>query len=79
MQLTKKILGFIVLGLQCQLSVAQITGTTLAENPVFVGVNFHPLGYIIPHSSELKQVDLRNPLGVQLDFGWHLNTQKTWN
>lgn len=53
--------------------------STFIKNPTFFGFNFHPLGYIVPHTSELRQVDLRNPLGLQADFGWHLNTRKSWN
>jgi len=49
------------------------------KNPTFFSFNFHPFGYIIPHTSELKQVALRSPLGLQGDFGWHLNTLKSWN
>ncbi len=49
------------------------------KNPWFWGVSAHPWGYIVPHSSELEAVDLNMPLGLQLEGGWHLNGQKTWD
>lgn len=44
--------------------VAQTKNSSFVSNPFFIGLNFHPIGYIVPHSSELKAVELRNPLGI---------------
>lgn len=47
------------------------------SNPVFLG--FKPqYGFIIPHSTTIKDISHTKPYGMELEYGWILKQKKDW-
>lgn len=44
---------------------------------LYFGLRTH-YGLIIPHSEKIRDISGSNPRGLELDFGWHLTGDKTW-
>ncbi len=46
-------------------------------NPCFIGIK-PQYGFIIPHSESIKDISHSNPYGVEIEYGWHLNSESDW-
>ncbi len=55
-------------------AASQLTG----QNPAFFGLKSH-YGFIIPHSSELKNISNSNPWGLQIEYSKLKLDQKSWD
>lgn len=47
------------------------------SNPTYFGVK-PQYGFIIPHSSTIRDVSTSNPYGVAFEYGWNLVQEKDW-
>lgn len=47
------------------------------KNPTYLGVKSH-IGFIIPHSQDLKEISNTNPWGVQIDASKFFIGEKSW-
>lgn len=54
-----------------------VLGQETAERYPFVGMRSQ-YGFIIKHSKSLEKIANSNPWGVEIDFGWHHSSERTW-
>ena len=56
---------------------AQEKSDTLTTTAISIGLHGH-YGFIIPHSSEIRQQANSNPRGVEVDVSFHFTNRKAW-
>ena len=65
--------------LTCLIGVANLYAQKPAQaNPTLLGIRSH-YGFIIPHSSELKDISNSNPIGFQVEWSKLMMSEKSWN
>lgn len=54
-----------------------LTSRDTIINPFILGVKSH-YGFIIIHSRDVRNIRDSYPIGIEIDFNWHLTSRKAW-
>ncbi|MFO8087036.1 MAG: acyloxyacyl hydrolase [Bacteroidales bacterium] len=74
MNLNKAFLYFVA----ALLNLATLQAGDTIKNPLYIAVK-PQYGFIIPHSVSIRDISTTNPYGLEVETGWHLVQQRSWN